>query len=104
MTTRNLAHVETHMLLLGRKNSLERVAAFLPEMHCRSTATSIMHLPMSRCDIADYLGLRLKTVSRMMSALRGRNILKFEGTKARQIVVLDVQALAALADEQLPIS
>jgi CRP/FNR family nitrogen fixation transcriptional regulator len=104
MTTRNLAHVENHMLLLGRKNSLERVAAFLLEMQGRSTATGIIRLPMSRRDIADYLGLTLETVSRAISEQRRRNILKIEGTTWRQIVVLDVQALAALADEPLPIS
>jgi CRP/FNR family nitrogen fixation transcriptional regulator len=59
---------------------------------------------MSRRDIADYLGLTLETVSRAISEQRRRNILKIEGTTWRQIVVLDVQALAALADEPLPIS
>ena len=100
MTTRNLAHVENHMLLLGRKNSLERVAAFLLEMEvARQRQGSYVFL----CP-ADYLGLTLETVSRAMPDLRGRNILKFDVTTARQIVVLDVQALAALADEPLPIS
>src|SRR5713226_6844349 len=62
MTTSNLQHAEDHMLLLGRKTSLERVAAFLREMDPRLTAAGIMPLPMSRRDIADYLGLTLETV------------------------------------------
>jgi CRP/FNR family nitrogen fixation transcriptional regulator len=99
MTTRSLVHVENQMLLLGRKTSLERVAAFLLEMHFRSTVAGIMHLPMSRRDIADYLGLTLETVSRAISKLRRRLILKFEDTTQRHIVILDVQALAKLADE-----
>ena len=57
MTTSNLQHAEDHMLLLGRKTSLERVAAFLLEMDRRLTAAGVIALPMSRRDIADYFGL-----------------------------------------------
>ncbi len=85
MTTSNLQHAEDHMLLLGRKTSLERVAAFLIEMDRRLTAAGIMPLPMSRRDIADYLGLTLETVSRALSRLN-----------QRQIVLLDRQQLASL--------
>src|ERR1700757_4522209 len=67
MTTTNLQHAEDHMLLLGRKTSLERVAAFLLEMDRRLTAAGVMALPMCRRDIADYLGLTLETVSRGLS-------------------------------------
>jgi CRP/FNR family transcriptional regulator, nitrogen fixation regulation protein len=63
MTTSNLQHAENHMLLLGRKTSIERVAAFLLEMDERLTATGVTSLPMSRRDIADYLGVTLETVS-----------------------------------------
>ena len=45
------------MLLLGRKTSIERVAAFLIEMDERLTAAHVMALPMCRRDIADYLGV-----------------------------------------------
>jgi CRP/FNR family transcriptional regulator, nitrogen fixation regulation protein len=70
MTTDNLQHAESHMLLLGRKTSPERVAAFLPEMDRRLTAAAVMAPPMSRRDIADYLGLTVETVSRALSALQ----------------------------------
>jgi len=99
MTTSSLVHVQNRILLLGRKTSLERVAAFLLEMHFRSTTAGVMHLPMSRRDIADYLGLTLETVSRAISELRRGLILKFEGTTQRHIVILNVQTLAKLADE-----
>jgi CRP/FNR family transcriptional regulator, nitrogen fixation regulation protein len=94
MTTSNLQHAEDHMLLLGRKTSLERVAAFLLEMDGRLNAAGVMALPMNRRDIADYLGLTLETVSRALSSLHGRGILGFLGQTQRQIVLLDRAGLA----------
>jgi CRP/FNR family nitrogen fixation transcriptional regulator len=96
MTTNNLRHAEDHMLLLGRKTSLERVAAFLIEMDQRSTAAGILALPMCRRDIADYLGLTLETVSRALSRLHDLGILGFIGNNQRQIVLLDREQLASL--------
>jgi CRP/FNR family transcriptional regulator, nitrogen fixation regulation protein len=96
MTTSNLQHAEDHMLLLGRKTSLERVAAFLLEMDKRLTAAGVIALPMCRRDIADYLGLTLETVSRALSRLHGFGVLGFIGNNQRQIVLLDRQKLASL--------
>ncbi|MGY3239695.1 CRP/FNR family nitrogen fixation transcriptional regulator [Bradyrhizobium sp. USDA 4472] len=96
MTTNNLQHAEDHMLLLGRKTSLERVAAFLLEMDKRLTAAGVMALPMSRRDIADYLGLTLETVSRALSRLHEVGVLGFVGNTQRQIVLLDRHQLASL--------
>ena len=96
MTTNNLQHAENHMLLLGRKTSLERVAAFLLEMDGRLSAAGVMALPMSRRDIADYLGLTLETVSRALSCLHEKGILGFVGQTQRQIVLLDRPELAKL--------
>lgn len=95
MTTNNLRHAEDHMLLLGRKTSLERVAAFLIEMDKRSTAAGILALPMCRRDIADYLGLTLETVSRALSRLHALGVLGFIGNNQRQIVLLDREKLAS---------
>jgi len=94
MTASNLRHAEDHMLLLGRKTSLERVAAFLLEMDRRLTAAGVMALPMCRRDIADYLGLTLETVSRALSLLQGEGVLGFLGQTQRQIVLLDRPKLA----------
>jgi len=94
MTTDNLQHAENHMLLLGRKTSLERVAAFLLEMNKRLAAAGVMALPMSRRDIADYLGLTVETVSRALSQLHELDIIGFLGNTQRQIVLLDLQQLA----------
>jgi CRP/FNR family nitrogen fixation transcriptional regulator len=96
MTTNNLQHAEDHMLLLGRKTSLERVAAFLLEMDKRIAASAVMALPMSRRDIADYLGLTLETVSRALSRLHELGIIGFLGNTQRQIVLLDRQQLATI--------
>src|SRR5215212_4572506 len=96
MTTSNLQHAEDHMLLLGRKTSLERVAAFLLEMDRRLSAAGVMALPMSRRDIADYLGLTLETVSRALSYLHDKGILGFLGQSQRQIVLLDRVHLSEL--------
>jgi len=96
MTASNLRHAEDHMLLLGRKTALERVAAFLLEMDRRLTAAGVMALPMCRRDIADYLGLTLETVSRALSVLHDKSILGFIGQSQRQIVLLDRPKLAEL--------
>jgi CRP/FNR family transcriptional regulator, nitrogen fixation regulation protein len=95
MTTKNLQHAEDHMLLLGRKTALERVAAFLLEMDKRLTAAGVMALPMSRLDIADYLGITLETVSRALSRLRGAGVLNFIGNDQRAIVLRDRIRLAS---------
>jgi len=96
MTTSNLQHAEDHMLLLGRKTSLERVAAFLLEMDRRLSAAGVMALPMCRRDIADYLGLTLETVSRVLSQLHVKAIIGFIGQTQRQITLLDRHRLAEL--------
>ncbi|WP_426434288.1 helix-turn-helix domain-containing protein [Bradyrhizobium genosp. P] len=96
MTTSSLEHAEDHMLLLGRKTSLERVAAFLIEMDKRLPAAGVMALPMCRRDIADYLGLTLETVSRALSQLHHLDVLGFVGNSQRQIVLLDRNRLAGL--------
>ena len=96
LTASNLQHAEDHMLLLGRKTALERVATFLLEMDRRLTAADFIALPMCRRDIADYLGLTLETVSRALSHLHDRGILGILGPSQRQIMLLDRQRLAEL--------
>jgi CRP/FNR family transcriptional regulator, nitrogen fixation regulation protein len=70
LTARELARVQDRVLLLSSKSAQERVVGFLLEMSKRgsSTANSV-ELPMSRQDIADYLGLTIETVSRTLWAL-----------------------------------
>ena len=93
MTTSNLTHTENHLLLLGRKTAVERVAAFLVEMDERLTADGTITLPMSRRDIADYLGITLETVSRSLSQLQAAGVLNFSD-KTQRNILLDRQRLA----------
>jgi CRP/FNR family transcriptional regulator, nitrogen fixation regulation protein len=97
VTTSNLQHAEDHMLLLGRKTALERVAAFLLEMDRRLTQAGFFALPMSRRDIADYLGLTVETVCRELHHLHDQGILGFLSPNQRQIVLLDRKKLAHLS-------
>jgi len=94
VTAAELKHAEGHMLLLGRKTAMERVATFLLEMDRRLAEAGIVALPMCRRDIGDYLGLTLETVSRALSQLEGQGVLGFSG--ARQIVLRNRQRLRSL--------
>lgn len=89
LVTKNIQQTESHMRLLRRSTSLEKVAAFLVEMDRRLTAVGVMILPMSRCDIADYLGLKVETVSRALLILKSAGVLDFVGQSQRQIVLLN---------------
>ena len=67
-TGHELHRVQEHMMLLV-KSAQQRVACFLLEMSERLATTDALELPMSRQDIADYLGLTIETVSRTMTQL-----------------------------------
>jgi CRP/FNR family transcriptional regulator, nitrogen fixation regulation protein len=97
LVTRTLEHVENHLLLLGRQKSLEKVAAFLLEMDRRLEHPQVMLLPMTRRDIADYLGMTFETVSRALSSLRDERILSIMGPNHRGIMLHDRSRLAQRA-------
>jgi len=68
LTARELQRVQQHSLVLI-KSAEERVAGFLLEMASRGSGSLTVELPMSRQDIADYLGLTIETVSRTFTQL-----------------------------------
>jgi CRP/FNR family transcriptional regulator len=74
MAGNELVAAQDQMLLLGRKTARERLASFLLMVSRRAEArgrpASPIDLPMSRADIADYLGLTIETVSRTFTQLR----------------------------------
>jgi CRP/FNR family nitrogen fixation transcriptional regulator len=94
ITAGELRHAENHMLLLGRKTAMERVATFLLEMDRRLATTGMIALPMCRRDIGDYLGLTLETVSRALSELQNEGVLGLSG--ARRVVLRKRDRLADL--------
>ncbi len=91
---RNLARAQSHARLLGYSSAAEKLAAFLIEWSGHSADPVLITLLMSRQDIADYLGLTVETVSRTLTQLRNDGLIEF--LSARQIKLLDLEALTAL--------
>jgi CRP/FNR family transcriptional regulator, nitrogen fixation regulation protein len=94
----SIARLQRRMLILSRTSALERVAAFLLEMADRGhgAPSHIMFLPMSRYDIADYLGMAVETVSRALTELRTRRAIALHGV--RRVLICDRPALEELVD------
>ena len=90
LTGRELARVQEHIVLLV-KTAQERVAGFLLEMADRRPAGDAVELPMSRQDIADYLGLTIETVSRTLSNLESEAAIEL--ANSRRIVLRNRPAL-----------
>ncbi len=86
-------------IVIGRKTARERVACFLISMADRIGLPEgnrcVLHLPMSRRDIADSLGLTIETISRQLGDLRGDGLIETAGRST--IRLLDLAALAACA-------
>jgi CRP/FNR family transcriptional regulator len=93
------------MLLLGRKNAQERVAALILLLLRRMSAEGCaacdplpgheLHVPLSRGEMADYLGLRIETVSRQLKRLEAAGVIETHG---RTLTVRNVAALERAAE------
>ena len=75
-TASDLEFAQEHLLALGRRNAEERMACFLLEMADRSSSNPVVELPMTRRDIADYLGLTVETVARALTHLEGDSVIR----------------------------
>ena len=93
LTARELGRTQDHLMLLVR-NAQERIAAFLLEMAERVPGRNTVELPMSRQDIADYLGLTIETVSRTLTQLE--HDAAIELSSSRRIVLRNRSALTQL--------
>ncbi|HZD63475.1 MAG TPA: helix-turn-helix domain-containing protein [Xanthobacteraceae bacterium] len=93
LTARELQRVQDHIMVLI-KSAQERVAGFLLEMAERAAGGAAVELPMSRQDIADYLGLTIETVSRTLTQLE--KTAAIELPTSRRIVLRDRSALSRL--------
>ena len=94
-TVASLHDAHARMLLLGRKCAEERMASFLLLMAARIGVGDGVKLPMSRLDIADYLGLSIETVSRTFSTLRSDGLIALP--TSRHVVLLRIEKLRELA-------
>jgi CRP/FNR family nitrogen fixation transcriptional regulator len=94
LAARDLNRLQDHIMLLGRKNASERVGAFLLDMAMRTDGGDVVDLPMSRTDIADYLGLTIETVSRTLTQLERDHAIALPS--CRHILLRNPAALARL--------
>lgn len=97
-----LAFAQEQMLLLGRMTAREKVARFLLSLSRRAErrgepATPIA-VPMSRLDIADYLGLTIETVSRTLTALKREGLVALPS--GHMVALRDAAALRRIAEGQ----
>lgn len=100
-----LADLRDHAVLLGRKSAFERVATFLVRMvphrgrsGCVGPSevdTATVRLAMTRQEIADYLGLTIETVSRIISDMRRRGVVVAD--RQDRLNIPDVCALCRLS-------
>jgi len=96
-----LAAAQQHLLLLGRKTAIERVASFLLSLAEQSDDPDSIDIPMGRGDIADHLGLTTETVSRSLGLLKSTGFVVFP--TARHAKIRRMDSLRAVAEGELPL-
>ncbi|QIK95760.1 Crp/Fnr family transcriptional regulator [Sphingomonas sp. HDW15A] len=96
-TMRSLNESRDRQLTLARKGARARVAGFLLDL-ARNSRVGEIELPMSRGDIADYLGLTIETVSRQFTELRTAALISAD-RGSRSVRILDPGALQSVAED-----
>ena len=98
-----LRQARDNQMILGRLAPVEKLATFLLTLSTRAAEHKLpsnpLWLPMSRIDIADYLGLTIETVSRSFTKLRNQGLIRLPAP--HQVDLVDRQALAAVAGMDL---
>ena len=93
MASNELAAAQDQMVLLGRKTAGEKIASFLLILSERQTARAMdpspVVLPMSRSDIADYLGLTTETVSRTFTQFKTKGLIRLRDNSRVELVDRD---------------
>ena len=88
-----LIEAQRHMLLLGRQTAEERIAWFLLDLvqraALRGEPDNPVFVPMSRADVADYLGVAIETVSRTLTTLHQRKLIEFSDAHHIHLVAPD---------------
>src|SRR5690606_4554359 len=95
LALQTMVRAHEHLLVLGRQNAIERIAAFITDMSERQGVLRQIELPMSRLDIADYLGLAIETISRVFTKLRHQGVIELP--TLRSVNILKRQALKMMA-------
>ena len=90
-----MSAAQDQMVLLGRKSAEERVVSFLLAVHRKCATHAEIELPMSRLDMADYLGLTIETVSRTMTSLVRRGLI--HPTGRHRLALRKLSALREIA-------
>ena len=97
VATMELAGMHDHFVMVGRKSSMEKIASFLLDLARRKAgedaASVTFQLPMTRTDIADFLGLTIETVSRRLTTLRKLGVIDLP-----QITTVHVSDMARLEE------
>jgi CRP/FNR family nitrogen fixation transcriptional regulator len=101
LLTRRVKDVQNHLVMLGRQTAKEKMASFLITLIERSgeTRDSRLELPMSRQDIADFLGLTIETVCRVLSAMKREKLIDIPGL--HELIILNTHRLSAIAHAPL---
>jgi CRP/FNR family nitrogen fixation transcriptional regulator len=91
----SLDRAHDHMVLLGRKSALEKMATFLLEIAARRANADRAELPMQRTDIADHLGLTIETVSRTLTQMVREGLIRLVDA-GRTVILADKAGLRLL--------
>jgi CRP-like cAMP-binding protein len=92
---REIENARGQIAVLNRRSAIEKLAAFILELYRRQDECATVEIPLSRTDIADFLGLTIETVSRNLTKLRSRRIIELP--QVHRLVIVDLACLKALA-------